>query len=320
MDAAGTTNWIGVLGPVAVAQGGEPSSVSSGLQRLLVAVLVARAGQVVTADQLVEALWGERVAPPDGGSRLPLNPRAALQSQVFRLRSTLGPAGHWLETQAAGYRLHGGADRIDANRFEDLVAQARGLAAGPHAVLLRLDAALGLWRGSAYLDVPDCDLVRAEAERLEDLRAEAAELRADLLIDLGRWQEATGVALGLESAHPFRARPARDGAHGRPAPGWLSGPLERTGPGGVRVRAAGLLRHGRRAPVTARRRPDRPGFRRGESCAPQVLRRTFLPTASALTATWAPPWLLATVRVGERRTTAMMGGGSVGTGRGVVPS
>jgi len=174
-------------------------------------VLTARSGRVVSADALVDVLWGDA---------LPAQPYAALQSQVFRLRRQLGSAGSWLETQGAGYRIAGDPDRVDAARFEHLVARAGGRVE-PDVALRFADAALALWRGRAYLEVADHDAVRAEATRLEDLRVEVSERRAELLMTLDRAAEAARAMEDLAHDHPLRERPvamrmralARDGRH-----------------------------------------------------------------------------------------------------------
>ncbi len=191
---------ISVLGPVTLEGGdGDPVVPGSRRQRLLLALLVGRAPRPVTADALVEALWG------DGA--LPAHPAAALQSQVFRLRRQLGTAGIDLVTEGSGYRLAVTCDDVDADRFALLVARAGEPSAAPAAALALLDEALGLWRGRAYEEVADHDAVRGEALRLEELRAEASEARAALLIGVGRAHEAARAMEALAADHPFRERP-----------------------------------------------------------------------------------------------------------------
>jgi predicted ATPase/DNA-binding SARP family transcriptional activator len=209
----GTRAGIAVLGPMAVVGAdGTPVSVRSRRQGLLLAVLVIKLGRVAAADELVDALWGDE---------LPDHPTAALQSQVFRLRRQLAPAGCAVETDAVGYRLRCPPEHVDAARFEARLAQARREAPDPAVAAATLDQALGLWRGWAYLEVADHEAVRAEAARLEELRAEAEETRAHLLLALGRTAEAARAMERLRGEHPFRERPvaiqmralAREGRH-----------------------------------------------------------------------------------------------------------
>lgn len=204
---------IAVLGPVRLIDSeGKSVAVGSRRQCVLLAVLVSRMDRAVTTDELVEALWG------DG---LPDHPMAALQSQVFRLRRLLAAAQVGLETDGSGYRLAVGRDLVDAARFEDLLAGASVRSGEPTTAVGLIDQALGLWRGRPYLEVADHHAVLSEASRLEELHADAAELRAGLLLELGEATEAAYSMEALMGEHPFRERPvairmralARDGRH-----------------------------------------------------------------------------------------------------------
>lgn len=190
---------IAVLGPLQVAaDDGARASVGGRRQCLLLSMLVSRLGRVLGADELTEALWG---------AELPAHPAAALQSQVFRLRRQLVPAGVKVETDGAGYRLAAGRDRVDATLFEDLAAGADVSRPEPALAVRLLDEALGLWRGRAYHEVADHPALEAEAVRLDELRADVAERRAALLMELG---QASDAALAMRSAmaeHPFREGP-----------------------------------------------------------------------------------------------------------------
>src|SRR5688572_23217819 len=107
----------GVLGPVEVeTDDGLVIAVTSPSQRIVLAVLVARANQVVPLDELVVALWGDEPPPTAVHS---------LRTYVSRLRGLTGPA---LVSRAGGFALDVAPDRIDAVRFEALVGAA---SAGP---------------------------------------------------------------------------------------------------------------------------------------------------------------------------------------------
>jgi predicted ATPase/DNA-binding SARP family transcriptional activator len=185
-----------VLGPIEVADGrGDPAPLAGSLQRALLGALLAHAGQVVSAERLAESLWGEKQ---------PADPAAALQSQVSRLRRRLG-AGAELETVGPGYRLRPTPGELDAAVFERLLAEARVTTDAGQALRL-LDAALSLWRGSAYGEgVGDPD-VRMAADRLEELRNTAREEQAAALLALGRSDEAAEQAASLLRECPQRER------------------------------------------------------------------------------------------------------------------
>ncbi len=196
-DATGAGLEYRVLGPIEVVRADDGSSVplASSRQRLLLACLLAHAGHVVSADQLVEALWGEA---------LPADPLDALQSHISRLRHRLGPSGG-VETTPAGYRFTA-AERLDASRFERLVDDARR-ADGLEAALVAWDGALSLWRGRAFFDVADHPAVLPIAVRLDRLRIEAAEARADTLLRLGRIGDGLAAAETLAAEEPLQERP-----------------------------------------------------------------------------------------------------------------
>ena len=186
-----------VLGPVEAvrAEDGAAVPLASSRQRLLLACLLANAGQVVSGDRLVEALWGES---------LPSDPYDALQSHISRLRNRLGPSA-CIETTPAGYRFTA-PDHLDSARFEKLVDEGRR-AGTTAAALDAYDAALSLWRGRAFLDVADHPVLQPTALRLERLRVDAAEARAETLLGLGQLLDALTAAEALAAEEPLQERP-----------------------------------------------------------------------------------------------------------------
>lgn len=202
---------LGVLGPlVVVGDDGEPVPLRSVRQRLLLSMLIAAGGRTVQRDVLAEALWGEE---------LPDDPVGALQSQVSRLRSQVG--ADWIETEGAGYRLACPPDRVDAHRFERFLDAARKLDDQPAVALAWLNRALDLWRGRAFQDDADHSIIAAEATRMEQLRTEAVEARAESLLNLGHADEAVTALQTHTRDQAFRERPlallmralAADGRH-----------------------------------------------------------------------------------------------------------
>ncbi|HET9558229.1 MAG TPA: winged helix-turn-helix domain-containing protein, partial [Actinomycetota bacterium] len=100
-----------VLGPVeAVDADGRPLALAGDRQRVLLATLLARAGEVVSADRLADLLWGDDQ---------PADPPAALHSQVARLRRVLrvGGGDGLLQTRAPGYLLAVDRHEVDAGQF-----------------------------------------------------------------------------------------------------------------------------------------------------------------------------------------------------------
>ena len=70
-----------VLGPLEVSDGDGVLDIGGPKPRAVVALLVAAAGEVVSADVLIDGVWGE--APPDSAAN-------SLQTYVSRLRGVLG--------------------------------------------------------------------------------------------------------------------------------------------------------------------------------------------------------------------------------------
>ncbi|MEU8328280.1 BTAD domain-containing putative transcriptional regulator [Micromonospora sp. NPDC048839] len=205
-----------VLGPTQVLLAdGREIPVGGPRLRALLALLLLDAGRVVSAERLIDGLYGEH--PPRGAAN-------ALQSLVSRLRQAL-PAEHTpVEFHPAGYRLAVDPADVDAYRFERLTeAGRRALAGGdqPRAAAV-LREALELWRGPALADVIDVAGVPAQAARLDELRLAATEDRIEAELALGGHAELVPELRQLVVAQPLRERPRGQlmralSAQGRPA-------------------------------------------------------------------------------------------------------
>ncbi|MDN3356681.1 BTAD domain-containing putative transcriptional regulator [Actinomadura sp. DC4] len=190
--------WFGILGATEVrsADGGVVP-VGGPRVRSLLALLLLSAGRPVTAERLIDGLYGEE--PPSGAAN-------ALQSQVSRLRRGLGDAGDLVAFDAAGYRLAVDPDDVDAHRFERLLAEGRR-AADPAEAARLLRAALDLWRGPAFADVSAAPFAAAQTARLEELRVSAVEERAEAELALGGHRDLVPELTALVTAYPLRERP-----------------------------------------------------------------------------------------------------------------
>ncbi len=186
---------IGLLGPLEVTDGaGRPLEVGGSRLRTLLILLALDAGRIVTAERLVDGVWGD--TPPSGAAN-------ALQSLVSRLRRTL--PGLAVESHPAGYRLAVDGDSVDVARFEALAARGRALiGADPAKADETFARALALWRGPALADVADNDFARGYVSRLTERRLEVIEERNEVGLALGRADLAELDA--LVAAHPLRER------------------------------------------------------------------------------------------------------------------
>ena len=100
-----------VLGSIEVVDQGGALALGPPQQRALLAVLLLNANEVVSADRLIDELWGEQ--GPESG-------RTALQVLVSKLRKALGEAGVLLVTRPPGYVIRLARDQLDLHRFERL--------------------------------------------------------------------------------------------------------------------------------------------------------------------------------------------------------
>ena len=188
---------VRLFGELEAVAAGVPVPVRGAKQRALLALLALRPGQPVSADRLIDVLWG------DGQAAHPAN---ALQAQIGQLRRTLGPAA--ILTTEAGYALDAGPEDVDAVRFEQLVAQGRRLAeAGqPADASAALGEALGLRRGEPLADFTYAGFFDAERTRLDELTLVAIETRAGADLALDRHGELAAELEPWCRAHPLRER------------------------------------------------------------------------------------------------------------------
>lgn len=184
-----------VLGPLEVWRDGSSLPVRRGRPRRLLLALLLQRGGAVAPETLVDQLWGDEP---------PANAENALQVLVSYLRRSVGGPGLAVDRTPAGYRLVVDPDDVDMIRFEALVRTAA--AAAPTERLRAATGALALWRGAALAEAADDPFAQGDVARLEELRLQAAELRAGALLDLGRHDEALPDLGQLVRAHPFRER------------------------------------------------------------------------------------------------------------------
>src|SRR5579875_2051251 len=98
---------VRLLGELEALQDGVAVPVRGAKQRALLALLALERGKPVSADRLIDHLWG------DGDLA---NPANALQAQIGQLRRSLGAAA--IITSEAGYALGIVSDDVDVVRFE----------------------------------------------------------------------------------------------------------------------------------------------------------------------------------------------------------
>ena len=188
-----------ILGPFEVHLDGEPLALGGRQQRALLAALTLRANELVSSERLIDELWPED--PPDTADHL-------VHVYVSRLRKALGDEGRpILVTRPPGYQLVLERGQVDLDRFEDHVAAARSATEeGRFAeASASLREALALWRGPALADVASESFARADAERLNELRAAATEDLMGSELAVGR-DDLVPELKSLVAQHPLRER------------------------------------------------------------------------------------------------------------------
>ncbi len=184
-----------LLGPLEARVEGDAGALGAPKQRLLLALLILHANDVVSREAAVDALWEDD--PPNSAE-------AALQVYVHHLRRLLGPDR--IVTRGTGYLLRADPDEIDALVFERGLSEGRAaLAAGNDArAKTAVDFALELWQGEALAGLPFVRFVGAERERLAELRLVAEELRNEARLALGDHIALVPELSALVVRHPYR--------------------------------------------------------------------------------------------------------------------
>jgi YVTN family beta-propeller protein len=202
-----------ILGPLEVRDGGRSLRLGGEKQRAVLALLLLYAGEVVSADRLIDELWGERPSP--GAPK-------ALQAHISRLRKALdnqtdgsreagvarmsrpGP----LETHGHGYLLRVDAGELDLDRFRGMVEEGRqALAADePGRAAEALRAGLALWRGEPLADFGYEPFAQSAIVELSELHLNAVEDRVEADLALGHHTQLIGELAALVRRNPLRER------------------------------------------------------------------------------------------------------------------
>ena len=182
-----------ILGPLEVLDGEAPVRLGGRNQRVLLALLLLNAGEVVSTDRLMEGLWGEE--PPRTAA-------TSLQNAVSQLRKLLSPAR--IVTKPPGYMIRLEGDELDTARVLGLVATAR--TADPEARVAFLREAEALWHGPPLAEFAFDAFAQPEIARLDELRMNVVEDRIDAELELGRHAGVVSELEALLGEHPLRER------------------------------------------------------------------------------------------------------------------
>ncbi|MEV7618209.1 BTAD domain-containing putative transcriptional regulator [Streptomyces sp. NPDC089799] len=166
------------------------------------ALLLTRPNEIITAESLIQELWGER--PPRSAV-------TTLQTYVYHARRMFvneglaDPDRQLIITSPPGYAIQVDDSEVDVRVFEALVNQARiRLADGEAAPALRTARqALDMWRGPALANFPAGDVLIGHIAHLEELRIRAYEIRIEAENLLGLHRESIPELRRLINDYPL---------------------------------------------------------------------------------------------------------------------
>jgi YVTN family beta-propeller protein len=204
-----------ILGSFEVRVGDRLVELGGEKPRALLAILLLHRNEAVSAERLIDDLWGE--SPPDTALR-------TLRVYVSRLRKTLNGNGACpaersasapgadagvLVTRGRGYVLEVAPGELDLDRFGELAERGRdALAAGDPGEAARvLTRALAIWRGPPLADFAYEPFAQGVIAQLEELQLAAIEDRVEADLALGRARQLVGELRDLVSCHRLRERP-----------------------------------------------------------------------------------------------------------------
>jgi predicted ATPase/DNA-binding SARP family transcriptional activator len=192
-----------LLGPIEARVDDVPVMIAGPRRRALLVRLALSPNEVVSADRLIDDMWGAN--PPPSAAR-------ALQVHVSQLRHVLragegasAKTDELIVTRPSGYMLQLGQGSLDTSRFEDFYVKARhALERHEYAEAGALcRAALCLWRGPALVGLSE-DFAVAEVARLDDLRLAVIEMRIEADLAQAGHVEVIGELETLVARFPYR--------------------------------------------------------------------------------------------------------------------
>ena len=181
---------IRLLGLVEASHDGHVVPLGGAKPRALLAILALHANAPVSADRLIEGLWGER--PPATAPKL-------VQVLVSQLRKQLAGADAEIVTRGRGYELRVDPDAVDALRFERLLTSRRERRA-PASRRSRCGA------GRRSTTSPTSRSPRRRSGGSRTSGCEAREAAIDAALADGRHAAVLGELDELVREHPLRER------------------------------------------------------------------------------------------------------------------
>ncbi len=190
-----TSYELTALGHLELLADGEPVPLRPAQRRVLARLAIAP-GRLTRTEAIIETMWGEEAKPRS---------RNTLQAHVSGIRRQ---APNLVATESDGYRLDSSAVRVDVVEFTELAHRALTPAEDDNwsPIVEAANAALDLWRGDPFTDIPDCAVASAARSELNELRLQVVERRIEALLAQGREEVAQPELQRLTHEHPLRER------------------------------------------------------------------------------------------------------------------
>jgi DNA-binding SARP family transcriptional activator len=188
-----------ILGPLRVTDENGTSFINARKIETLLAVLLARADEVIPTGALMTEIWGEGV---------PRRAVAGLHVFVSQLRKFLNRPNRPspVITRPPGYVLSLDEDEFDAHLYLKQMEAGRAYAANQRhdAAAECLTSALSLWRGPVFNGYCPGPILEGFVSWLTEARLDCTELLVDSQLALGRHRELVGRLYSLTAEHPLR--------------------------------------------------------------------------------------------------------------------
>ncbi|WP_436535619.1 AfsR/SARP family transcriptional regulator [Actinoplanes sp. HUAS TT8] len=190
-----------LLGPLEVRRDGQALPLGSRQHQLILALLLARAGEQVRGDELVELLWGDQP---------PVTALNVVHRAISRLRNLLEPersprsASRWLTGGVGGYTFIARPGALDLLEFRELAEEARDRAAEDEAGALKLFVeALSLWTGACAGGPAPGEPARPAFAAVDAEGSAVAREAAKLALRTGQAGLALPVLEPIAARHPW---------------------------------------------------------------------------------------------------------------------
>jgi DNA-binding SARP family transcriptional activator len=188
-----------VLGPVEIRAHGHRIDIGHAKQRAVLAVLLLNLGRAVSAERLIDRVWGQE---------RPASVRNLLYGYVGKLKAAITDAEEprvILARRSEGYLLEASPEQVDLYRFRRQLSESAAVKDDDERIMTLLGSALGLWHGPALagLHSPWLDGMR---ESLELQRIGAVCDLNDLALRRGHHDTLIGELPEAAATHPANER------------------------------------------------------------------------------------------------------------------